>query len=98
MNAALNAMREEAVALIERALAMDAPEFGEEVDEAERAVAHLRDRLIQELRGGKDEVREPLNIVNAALSLVVGVEYSSAGLQRKPLEQARNALREIQFQ
>ena len=64
-----------------------------EVDSAERAVAALRDELIERLRAAADpRTRDALNTVNVALTLVVGLEYPMGGVQREMLEQARDAL------
>ncbi len=75
-------------------------ELGEEVDAAERAVVRVRDGLIARLRTGGDDGdarrwRQALQRVNMALSLIVGVEYPSIGVRRKPLEQASAALKEV---
>jgi hypothetical protein len=80
-----------AVQLIDEALRKPPAEAREEVDVAERAVVVLRDRLIDELRAGADR-RALLDRVNAALSLIAGVEYPVAKFQRRPLEQARDLL------
>jgi hypothetical protein len=39
--------------------------------------------------------RAALDKVNAALSLIVGVEYPVEGIRRKALEQARDTLRQV---
>jgi hypothetical protein len=53
----------------------------------------LRDELIAELRtSGR---RTGLDRVNAVLSLVVGLEYPAAGIQRNLIEQARDALQAL---
>lgn len=81
-------------ALIAAALQRQPSELGQEVDEIERIVARLRDALIERLRredaAGADtaRTRRALDPVNAALSLVVGVEYPAGGIHRKLLEQA----------
>ncbi len=74
--------------------------LGEEVDAAERAVVRVRDGLIVRLRAGGDRGdvrrwRQALRHVNMALSLIVGVEYPSIGIRRKPLEQASATLKEV---
>lgn len=86
-----------AVETLERALDLPPAELTAEVDVAERAIARLRNRLIAELRAapaGDDTARrrQALDAANVALSLVAGVEYPAAGLQRKLLEQARDVL------
>ena len=90
----------EAVAMLERALQEPPGALSEDVDVAERVVARMRDRLIEVLREGPQAAdaarqRAALDRVNAALSLIVGVEYPAAGIQRKVLEQARDALKEV---
>jgi hypothetical protein len=65
---------------------------------AERSIARFRNRLIAELRAapaGDDarRLRQVLDAANVALSLVAGVEYPAAGLQRTLLEQAVKVLR-----
>jgi hypothetical protein len=75
---------------LEDALGRPPDQLGEEVDQVERDLAALRDQLITELRtSGR---RSGLDQVNAVLSLVVGLEYPAAGIQRNLVEQARDAL------
>lgn len=91
----------DSVAHLNDALGVSPAQLGQEVDIAERDVARLRDRLIDQLRrqeGGPEAVgrrRATLDKVNAALSLIVGVEYPAAGIQRTALEQARDTLRQV---
>jgi hypothetical protein len=97
---AMSELCRQAVAELENALRLPPNELGEEVDEAERTVARLRDRLIDRLRQDAAAAEAPrwgaaLDRVNAALSLIVGVEYPAAGLQRKSLEQARDTLKAV---
>ena len=81
------------LAQLEDALGRPPDQLGEEVDQVERELASLRDELIVELRtNGR---RGGLDAVNAVLSLVVGLEYPAAGIQRKLIEQARDALRAL---
>jgi hypothetical protein len=78
------------LAQLEDALGRPPDQLGEEVDQVERELAVLRDQLIAELRtSGR---RTGLDQVNAVLSLVVGLEYPAAGIQRNLVEQARDAL------
>ena len=78
------------LAQLEDALGRPPERLGEEVDRVERDLAQLRDELITELRtSGR---RAGLDQVNAVLSLVVGLEYPAAGIQRTLVEQARDAL------
>ena len=91
-------LRDDCVARLDGALGLPPEQLGQQVDVVEREVARLRDALIQRLRRHELPDREPLDKVNAALSLIVGVEYPVAGLQRKSLEQARDTLREVQLE
>jgi len=75
---------------LEDALNRPPERLGEEVDQVERELAALRDDLIKELRASGR--RAGLDEVNAVLSLVVGLEYPAAGIQRDLVEQAREAL------
>jgi hypothetical protein len=78
------------LAQLEDALGRPPDQLGEEVDQVERELAALRDQLIAELRtSGR---RTGLDQVNAVLSLVVGLEYPAAGIQRNLVAQARDAL------
>jgi hypothetical protein len=90
--------RRGAIEILERALDLPPAELTEQVDVAERAIARLRNRLIAELRAattGEDTrgLRGALDAANVALSLVAGVEYPAAGIQRTLLEQAIDVLR-----
>jgi hypothetical protein len=90
--------RTAAIEALERALDLPPAELTAQVDVAERAIARLRNRRIAELRAaptGEDtrDLREALDAANAALSLVAGVEYPAAGIQRTLLEQALTVLR-----
>ena len=72
------------------------------VDRAEERIVSLRDCLIERLRAAQDpderqQLQEMLDPVNAALSMVVGVEYPGAGIQQKPLEMARETLRRMEI-
>ena len=83
-----------ALEALERALGQPPAELTAEVDVAERAIARLRNRLIAGLRaapadGDAHQRRRALDAANVALSLVAGVEYPAAGIQRTLLEQAR---------
>jgi hypothetical protein len=90
----------EAIAKLDRARQEQPADLSEDVDEAERAAVQLRDQLIEQLRQGGAPAelagtREALSAVNMALSLIVGVEYPAAGIQRKLIEQASTALRDL---
>jgi hypothetical protein len=83
----------EAIRLVEEALGKPPAELKAEVDVAERTIACVRDELIERLRAAPDpELRIALDNVNAALSLVVGIEYPLGGIQRDLLKQAHAAL------
>jgi hypothetical protein len=90
--------RTAAIEILERALRQPPAELTAEVDVAERAIARLRNRLIADLRAGSangdaHQRRQALDAANVALSLVAGVEYPAAGIQRTLLEQAVKVLR-----
>src|ERR671932_1103830 len=89
-----------AVDAIDRALGLAGPDQHEEIGIAERALVRLRDGLTDRRRQVGDSVeaarlQSALERVNTALSLVAGVEYPSAGAERRPLEQARNILNRL---
>ena len=88
---------QQAVDALDRSLGEAPAALTQDVDIAERAIAGVRDDLIRELRQAALDVdtsrcRRHLDEVNVALSLVAGVEYPTAGIQRKLLEQARDVL------
>jgi hypothetical protein len=94
-----DADRTAAIATLERALDLPAAELTAEVDLAERSIARFRNRLIAELRAAPTgdaarRLRGALDAANVALSLVAGVEYPAAGIQRTLLEQAVTVLRD----
>src|SRR5690348_15011135 len=98
VNSTLTACLQTALDAIDRAIGEPPAELKQDVDVAERAIADLRDCLIRELRQASPDTdtrrrRDMLDQANVALSLVVGVEYPSGGIQRKVLEQARDVLR-----
>jgi hypothetical protein len=91
---------QQAVEMLQQALHLSPPQLGNEVDDVERAVARLRDALIHHLRHDHMSAAVPrwraaLERINAALSLIVGVEYPAAGVQRSAIEQARDALAQV---
>ena len=60
-------------------------------------MVRIRDRLIEQLRhDGTSSMaarqRIALEHLNAALSLIAGVEYPAAGIQRSSLEETRDIL------
>ncbi len=88
-----------AIQALDHASGLPGGKVGEPVDEAERATVLLRDGLIDRLRqDGSDasaEYRSSLKQVNAALSLIVGVEYPVGGVHRKLLKLARETLQKV---
>jgi formate-dependent nitrite reductase membrane component NrfD len=97
---ALAALGQNAVEMLEQALHLTPPQLGKEIDEVEQVVSRLRDILIQYLRQDQTSTVAPrwqaaLAGVNAALSLIVGVEYPAAGPQRSSIEQARDTLAQM---
>lgn len=88
-----------ALAKLDNALVLRPPDLLDEVDVAENAVARLRDVLIGRYRRAVSpedgaEIKGLLDRVNTALSLIAGVVYPSAGVQRSSIEEARGVLRE----
>lgn len=88
---------QEAVAALDSALGLPPQQLGREVDQVENTLVWIRDRLIEQLRhDGTSAVatrrRVALEHLNAALSLVTGVEYPAAGIQRSSLEEVRDIL------
>jgi hypothetical protein len=88
---------QQALDLLQSSVQQKPGQLKEEVDQAERMVVQMRNRLIDMLR--QDSVsaeaqqrRSALNDVNAALSLIVGTEYSVGGVHRDHLEQAQRLL------
>ncbi len=67
-----------------------------EADLALRAAVNMRDTLIAQWRQGDlaaaARVRTALDRVNVALSLMVGLEYPSAGILRESAKQAHDLL------
>ncbi len=92
-----------ALDMIEQMLPLPPLQVIAEADKLEQTVAHMRDTLIDDLRrnpSGPDAAlrRDALDSVNAALSLVLAVEFPGAGLDRKPLELVRHLLRPLLVQ
>jgi hypothetical protein len=86
-----------AIQALRKAVDEPAAALTQDVDVAERQIAELRNCLILQLReapAGPEsaQTRRLLNEANVALSLVVGVEYPSGGIQRKLLESAQEVL------
>jgi hypothetical protein len=93
----LTELCQHAIDLLQTSLKQKPSELKEEVDQAERTVVQLRNRLIDMLRQDSTSTdaqqrRSALNDINAALSLIVGTEYSVGGIHRNHLEQAQRLL------
>jgi hypothetical protein len=89
---------QEALASLNRLLEVAPHLRFEEVDITEREIVRLRDDLIDRLRQDSTSqeagrLRAALEHVNAAVSLVAGVEYPGAGIQQRLLEGAQEALK-----
>ena len=85
----------EALRHLQAALDQPPTALAAEVDLAECAIAAVRDALIDRWRAHPSaQVRAALDQTNVALSLVVGLEYPSGGLQRPLLEQAQSTLQD----
>ena len=89
-----NELCDRAIAQLDETLAGWPAQLSEEVGQAERTLARLRDLLIERHRAAPGS-RAALDRTNAILSLVVGVEYPAAGLTRDVLGQARDELRKL---
>ncbi len=92
--AAMRAQCQGAVAALDRAKAAPPLQLTQEASVAERAVARLRQQ------GGAPQAprwQAALAGLNAALSLIVGIEYPTSGIRREVIQQARDALDKIQF-
>jgi hypothetical protein len=91
---------QEAVTLLEQVLKILPQWRFQEVDMAEQAIVRLRDSLISRLREESTSeeatrLHAALDRVNAAVSLVTGVEYPGAGIQEASLKQARDVLKDV---
>jgi hypothetical protein len=86
--------------MLDQALYHPPMQLGKEVDDVEQMVTRLRDTLIHHLRRNSTSSAAPrwraaLARINMALSLIVGVEYPAAGIQRSSIEQARDTLAQM---
>jgi hypothetical protein len=102
-DAQLAEYRDIAVSLLDEVLGMAPRDRYQEVDRAERAIVHLRDGLINRLRREEDasqvaRLQKALGRINAAISLITGVEYPGAGIQEASLTQAREVLQDLMDQ
>lgn len=94
---ALVSLYTQTVAALEEALRLGPEDLSKQVEVAQRAVVRLRDDLIKRVRQDDASTeasrwRAALDRVNAALSLIVGVVYPAAGIQRQLLKEALEAL------
>jgi hypothetical protein len=100
VHARLRQQGEAALTAIGRALTVAPVQCLKPVDDAERALAGLRDGLIDLLRQATSDraqrnLRSALDRVNGALSLVLGVEYPAVGVQQDLLKEARKNLQAV---
>ena len=100
LSAACSGWCREALQRLEEAQGLPPMEFIHKVDQAERAVVCFRNDLIDEIRRqpvmpATATLRQMLDRVNGALSLVIGMEYPSAGIHRELMERATRTLREM---
>jgi hypothetical protein len=100
VHARLRQKCQEALAAIDRGLAVAPVQCLQPVDDAERALAALRDGLIDLLRRAPSARAQrnlcgALDGVNGALSLLLGVEYPVVGVQQDLLKDARKALQAV---
>ena len=91
-----------AIQATEKALNTAPGERNTVVDGSERAVVRLRDALIEQFRQEQDGqrkagLRNALDQVNIAVSLITGVEFPGAGIQEKPIRQAEDILKALDF-
>ncbi len=90
-DAALKEEYRRATAALERALHLPPLQVSREADIAERAIVRARDQLILRLHQNAEQAdtsqwRETLNQVNAALSLIISLEYPIGGVPRESIE------------
>jgi hypothetical protein len=96
----LAAQCQQAVDRLKQALHEPPSCLGKDVDAVEQIVTRLRDRLIHRLHhaGSSPEAtrwQAALERINAALSLIVGVEYPIAGIRRSAIAQASATLAQV---
>lgn len=87
----MQAERNKALAAFDRALDDRPDKIYDDLAEAVRCVAALRDRLVKERRAGAEN-GAGLGRVNAVLSHIVGGEYPLEGVRRRRIEQASEEL------
>jgi protein NrfD len=88
---------QDAIDALDGALDLPPRQLGREIDQVENTIVQIRDRLIEQLRHDGDSSvatrqRTALEHLNGALSLVTGIEYPAAGIQRSSIEEARDIL------
>jgi hypothetical protein len=89
----------ETIACLKAAYHHDPAELEGTIDVAVRSLVRLRDKLIEESRQtDPDDLAQhgkALRDVNAALSLIVGVDYPAAGIKRELMKKAEQLLKDI---
>lgn len=84
---------------VTEAKSMPVSKLTQEVDAAQLAIVLLRDCLIACIRAGDGaafaNTRNALDLVNTALTLLVGVEYPVTGIHRNMLDEAARVLDQI---
>ncbi len=103
----LQQLTQQAVQAIQKVLDTPPRERNQVVDFGERAIVRLRDCLILRCRQEEAEptlagptlarLRAALDQANVALSLITGVEYPGAGIQEKPMQEAMEVLKALNF-
>ncbi len=100
---ALRQLNQQAIQAIQKVLDTPPRERNQVVDFGEHAIVRLRDCLIQRSRQEAEDgptkagLRAALDQVNVALSLITGVEYPGAGIQEKPMQEALEVLKGLDF-
>ncbi len=89
-----------ALGKLEKAAGLAPQELTDEIDIAENAVVGLRDILIDRYRQAEspseaEQFMGFLTCVNTVLSMIAGVVYPVAGIQRASIEKARNLLKDV---
>lgn len=89
--------RTRALAALDRAMDEPPADAKDDLTEAVRSVAALRDELAGAWRRTEAaEDRRRLDAVNAILSLLAGLEYPLGGMKWKRLGEARDSLRTME--
>ncbi len=92
---------QKAIEVLDQAFEVPIGELESKVDQVERIVLGIRDRLIAQARATgqgpeHSRLRKSLEQVNIAVTLLAGVEYPASGIQRNYMEQAKKTLKNIQ--